>query len=348
MTAWYNQKVKDLTLFLDNQFYQKLFPNRTIDFNKGWLDLFLSYKWVLVGSFVFLAIEKIIEALSPFLISYLFEMKSFWVFYLLVFLFLISFVFSVIGFQLALRLTMRICDDVDNAVTEKVLCMDPVYNSTKSSTTIVSKLKRGIGSISVIVFNLFIDLPTKIIYVGMSIFWTFTVNFGLGLTLLLFAIISIVINVIYIKVFFKAVKKQSIETDDQYVGVVLENISQSQLIRATFATTERFNLMKDKQIIKNIDSLIRDHSYSIMYQITKGLLVLSMLFLTLNIYSMYIDSKISLSLSIAIITSYILASFQIIVLGSQVIKIFNAISETDDMLKYMKDAGQQSYPVLKK
>lgn len=347
MINWYHNKITEFTKFIDERVYQRFIPNHEVDFSKNWISLFFNYKGLLFVSFLFLSLEKSIEAYSPFIISDMLEKMNFNNFYLLIFLYIIAFLFSITGFQIAARMTTRIEDDLDISAVKKILSMDPVHNSTKSSGTIISKLKRAIGAIQVIAFNLILDLPMKVIYIGMSIFFTFKIDSKLGFIVLSIVTTSLLVNIIYIKFIFKNIKKQSIETDDKYVEVVLENISQSQLIRASFATTERYELMQEKQKIKNFSFLVRDHSYTIIYQLTKAILTLSIIILTFFIYNLVKENRVTTPMAIAIVTSYIIASFQIILLGSQIIRIFGAITDINDMMKFMNEAGSQSYPVLK-
>jgi uncharacterized Tic20 family protein len=101
------------------------------------------------------------------------------------------------------------------------------------------------------------------------------------------------------------------------------------------------------QKLKNIDEMARNHSYSLNYQITKTILTISILIIAYQIYNLTVKGEVEVGLAIAIITSYTIAAFQIINLGSNVSKLLSSVTDLSDFLSYQSKLGNQTYPVTK-
>jgi ABC-type multidrug transport system fused ATPase/permease subunit len=342
----YKNFITVLSEFVENNLYDKFVPLRKMDLDSKWYSILWSHKWVLFVAFVMLLLEKMTEAYTPFYINKMIYEKNFGLFNNLIFLYILTFFISVIGFQLLVRVERRITDALDILTSDRILSIDPVNHSTKSSGTIISKLKRAISATTVITFNLFIEIPTKAVYIGVSIFFMFQLSWLLGLVVTLITLGSLIINTIYVKYIFQQFKAQAVQSDDKYVEALLENISQAPLIRASFATNERHKMVIIRQVQKNLDDTSMYHAYSIIYQITKFTLTISVLYIAYYIFNSVMNNQIEVGLAIAIITSYTIAAFQIITLGSNVLKLISSINDFQTYIDYLKDLGNQSYPVL--
>jgi ABC-type multidrug transport system fused ATPase/permease subunit len=348
MLNLYKKFIIAISLFIENKFYNKYVPLKKMDINDKWYSIFLKHSWVILVAFVMLLVEKVIEAYTPFFLNTMIKQKNFEMFYTLIGLYLFSFVISVVGFQLLVRVERRITDALDELTSDRILSIDPVNHSTKSSGTLISKLKRAISATTNITYNLLIELPTKFIYIGVSVYFMFQLSFQLGIIVTLITFFSIIINYLYIRFVYQQFKSQAVLSDDQYVEALLENIAQAPLIRASFATNERHDLVVSRQLKKNFDDTAMYHAYAINYQLTKFLLTVSILYIAYFIFNSVQNNQIELGLAIAIITSYTIAAFQIITLGSNVLKVVSAITDFQTYIQYIRDLGEQSYPVLGK
>jgi ABC-type multidrug transport system fused ATPase/permease subunit len=333
--------------YIENNIYNRFIPEFKLNNSYNWFTIFWDHKVILIFSFVLLTIEKFIEANTPFYINSMIQNNNFGMFFVLILLYIFSVIISFVGFQFLVRVERRITDSIQILCSQTQLNIDPVTHTTKSSGTIISKLQRGVSSISTILFNLFIELPTRFIYIGVSIYYMFKLSFSLGLIVTLITLGSIIFNAWYLNYAYLPIKKLSIVTEDKYMDNIIENITQAQLIRATFATPERSEMVIKNQKLKNIDEMARNHSYSLNYQITKTILTISILIIAYQIYNLTVKGEVEVGLAIAIITSYTIAAFQIINLGSNVSKLLSSVTDLSDFLSYQSKLGNQTYPVTK-
>lgn len=347
MLQTYTNLLFKVSNYIEANIYNRFIPEFKVNKSYNWFRVFWDHKVILVFSFVLLTVEKIIEANTPFFVNTMIKDQKLGMFFVLVMLYIFSLVISVVGFQFLVRVERRITDSINLLCSDTILNVDLVTHTTKSSGTILSKLQRGVSSISTILYNLFVEIPTRFIYIGVSVYYMYQLSFQLGLIVTFITLLSLIFNAWYIHFVYVPIKKLSIVTEDEYMASIIENVSQAQLIRATFATTERVKLVHQLQTHKNVDEMARVLSFSLNYQITKTILTISILYISLQIYFSVQSNQVDIGLAIAIITSYTIAAFQIINLGSNIIKLVGSITDLSNFIKYLNQLGEQTYPVTK-
>jgi ABC-type bacteriocin/lantibiotic exporter with double-glycine peptidase domain len=337
--------ISKITKYIEDNLYSKIFKPNNINFELPWYYSFKPYLAQTFVSMIVLFVEKIIEATTPFIISKIFVGQ--FNFIILFWIIFTGLLMSILGFNLASRTETQVFRDIDFTVNDINLNIDPIYHVTKSSALMIGKLKRAAGVFGSMMFTLAIDIPTKLIFLFVSLIALYFVNFNLAIVAFTFCLIAVLINTIFMVKVIKKYKAAHLLADDLYVSTLLENISQAQLIRATFATTERAEILKNQYQENLYATLDNYHAFSISYQISKIILTFSIIVITFMIYLSRNDAGFDLSFALATITSYSYSVLQIIGLGGIFIKTFQNTQALEDLWKYMREIGKQTFPVLK-
>jgi ABC-type multidrug transport system fused ATPase/permease subunit len=335
-----------LSTFLENKFYKHWIKPKPADFSSHWSEVLKAYWWQFLLAFLLLGVDQVIQSYTPFVINNLISLRDINYLWWLVIAFGISALFSFLGFIILQRVELQVTSNLDSAISNFALTIDPINHTTKSSGTIIAKYKRTVGAVQTLMTLGVLELPTKLIAIMISIGYIYSVNWIIGTITLLLTVSSISLNFWYINNIFKPVKTRANASDDVFVNSMLENISQAQLIRASFATKERTELLGFNLNNRNIDQISFNLSFSTIYQITRIILLTSILVTSYMIYTYVVKGEIQVGYAMAIITSYSMGTYQLIFLGSQLSILLKSASDTEDFYEYINELGKQSYPVL--
>lgn len=131
----------------------------------------------------------------------------------------------------------------------KLIIVDPISHSTRSSGQIISKISRGVGSyfsfIEVIFYSLLpVVISTVLIIVVVSIF-----NVWLGIAFACIAVGLSYINYLMFNWRSKTINKLRIKFEDQTKVITIESMQQAPFLRSIFATNE--SIIKSDRAYKN-------------------------------------------------------------------------------------------------
>jgi ABC-type bacteriocin/lantibiotic exporter with double-glycine peptidase domain len=339
-------KLLNLSKLIEEKFYQRLLPKAKIDFTKKWWNIYKQYFVVLFISLILISGEKLFQVSLPFLFDLMFTSRNLNYLWLMILLFLVTLVISPLAFQLMSRIDLQMHSDIDLASNNLVLSIDPINHTTKSSSLFISKIKKGHAALSGLSFNLCLEIPTKLMFFLTAIVSLSLISIWLGGIAMAMTVLTVFINFLYIKYVYKAIQGIANSTDNSFVSFILDNISQASLIRATFAATERHNEAFNLLEKRNLYEMHRTHSHSIVFQLTRTLIIGSIIFVGYFLYLYYLDNKISVSYAIAVLSTYLISSFQLIDFGGQLLKMATHNSMIEEMWQAHNDLGQQTFKVL--
>jgi ABC-type multidrug transport system fused ATPase/permease subunit len=315
--------------FFTNLFnYEKRIKLIPVDFNKPWWTIILQQKYLfglllftlsILGfydSVISLWIAQAVESGNVFNLALIIAGR---VFFTLIFL--LVFNWNPI-FQL------RTIHSVPYSANQRILEVDPISHSTKSSGVMISKVNKGSGAYE----DMLDILCFEILDVVVVLFGTIVLLTSFDLKIGLVASFLVVI-----------MAAASIVTASQ---ISVENIQQAVYVRSVFAAKEQL-----KTLEKSIKKFVGVEATSWRVDGTTHVIIRILFFMSVFIIATMIMDKVktgtmSSIVGVGLITSYMFASNDIRSLGSQIKRLTASHSRITDLFEFMRTFGQQSYPVL--
>lgn len=337
--------MEKFTKFIEDKLFSKLFKFHEVDFTRQWYKVINPYWFHVIFSSAIIIGERIIEAYIPFAISGI--INGNYPFWYLIVLLIIGLIISPIGYNYAGRVEAQLVSDIDLSINKLILEIDPIYHVTKSSSTFIAKLKRGIGSFYAIIFSIAIDFPSKLVFVIISIISLFLIRWDIGLVALFISLLAVIANYIFTIKFIKKYKEEFNKVDDVYVSTLLDNINNAVLIRSTFASTDRKILLDKWQKKHMIAAFNKNYMFSLGYQVPKFIFTICIIVVSYTVYNLYLQGGVNLASAIASISTFAYGITQIIGLGNSFSKFYANIKDVDNLFVYTSELGKNTYPVFK-
>jgi ABC-type multidrug transport system fused ATPase/permease subunit len=313
-----------------------------IDFDKPWWYIFWQVKLFSVAIFTNFFIVEVLRSSAPLLITFVLNASDLTVFYWLVgglcaYAILIGLLFY---FDPLMQLTL--VNSLRTSASRFFLTVDPIAHSTRSSGTIVSKTERAANSFVEVYYNSITILGGLVaIVISTGALWSYGWSYGLVALLSFVMVVVIMVGGIMLKT--DLTFDQVVEKDDKLKATSLEALQQSSYIRSMFATdrqvTDIVKQSKD-QILYNATSW---HMSGYVFTICR---VLFNLVFGLLGYWVIQDESIAMTDKVALLITYYLTGNTLYSAGHVVKRITKAIYSIHDFWKFVREFGEQTYPVL--
>ncbi len=240
----------------------------------------------------------------------------------------------------------NIAMNVKRQAFERVITVDPIFHSTRSSGQVIGKIDRGVAAyFDYLTFLTETTLPFLVkVFVGVTALFTIDIWSGLvgaGLTVGL-----IVMNFWGIRINTAAFLQQSNDADDGVKQNLVEGISQVAYIRSTFATTEILS-----QFQKNT---FKHHTiYATKWRAFNWIIwPLWMVFMGgIFVIIFHVMGKLSIdqsqsALYISAVSTFMFAGSDIWLIGYNMDKMLTAQKNIEELYQFIRAFGKQTYPVL--
>jgi hypothetical protein len=334
--------------FLDKLFnFEKRIKLFDVDFTKPWyLTLWkkrLPYLFVLISEISYNIFEPLVPIGFGIAIS---QQKYEYILY--IGLAFIAFeLFNRIAVYINTVTNAEIQGSISISAQKFFLTVDPIYHSTKSSGSILSKIQAGGGRDFLMMMNsiIFNVIPTITSYITVTVTLVYF-NGYLGVMSTSFFIIITLLSSFFRYINSNALSKKWIDSREKYAGISTENLVQNALVRSSFATVEvventkklAINLLNTRSIMFTGGALVTLIS-RILYNI-------SILIISYGVLDLVQKNTISAIVGTTIIITYMSGSRQVLRIGETIGDITESMANVNDLFDFITNFGKQTFPVL--
>jgi ABC-type multidrug transport system fused ATPase/permease subunit len=317
-----------------------------IDFNKPWWYLIWQQKWLFLAVLIPVTIMQIVWSLVPFFAAQLFETKSF---FLCVILFItwiiLEILLGLIRVHVNAKFQLQCIHSIYQNAHMHLLTIDPKYHVYRSSGQVLAKIERAARGYEDFADHITFELIPLV--VGLLTVVSALAQYSLKLAAIMSAFITTILAIGY---YFAKYKKEReldfIHTDDAFKATALENLTQVQLIRATFASPFRRNILRERINTNMSTESALWISYSYLFMALSTLYLMSLCVLSLilmwHINAGYMSSVTALGLFLV----YVGSSKEIVRFGRLLRKTIRSKTAVQDLFSFMPSFGEQTFPVL--
>lgn len=317
-----------------------------VDFTRPWYHLALKQKWAIGFTILFEVVQSSFGNLIPIWLTLTFTSGRFeymlYVAAAYAALQLIN-ILAMYGFYLA---NNSLGTSYFNSSYSYFLTVDPIFHSTKSSGKIISKISGSWGDFTGLINSITFNILPAISSFATSAIALATVDSTLAIyTIPAFFLITGVNGYGYYynsKIF----KKRTIKAREESNATATENLIQNNLIRATFATEDQLN--KYHRQLKKLFSMYStsNTSSNIVATTTRLLVIASVVLIASRLFEQTINRSLEPELAGSLLVTYYLGSRSIIRIGRVFYTTIDSYQGLQDMWEYVRNFGQQTYPVI--
>ena len=317
-----------------------------VDFSKPWWTIILQQKLACAVVLFLEVVTNTFNTIIPIVVGYSITVANYNLFYgVIIARLCLSFVFQYFyGYNAVLQL--QAVNSVYTSSLKFFLTVDPLFHSTRSSGTIISKVDRGSGAyenfLDIICFEF---LPTIIAIITVSV-TLFSFDWKFGLTGLVFIFLVSIFN-IYGSLFNNnAFVPGRLKKEDLLKAKGLENLQQTNYIRSIFATKNQLG-----QFRKTALNLI---SYEgtfwqaggAIFTMSLALYYLSILTIGYLVFASISSGQISPIIGTSLVATYLLGTGTVLYFGDRIRRLNQAMAYIKDLFEFIQGYGKQTYPVL--
>lgn len=317
-----------------------------VDFTKKWWSLITRQKYIFIGITSSIMMINIFWALVPFFIEMLFEKSSF---VMMGILFVGWVVIDYLSFYVRWlngRFQLRCIHGIYQSAHQHLLTIDPLYHIFRSTGTLLAKIERGARGYEQLLDEItfeFVPLSGGLIVMAIILS-----RYSVAAMLIIVTLFVVMIACGYYFAWHGSQEREQsfIKSDDEFKATAVENLSQVQLIRASFAT----DYMNDK-LIKKIDNNMKAER-SLWFFYASASFILNMVYLVTIFVLLAIllwqikQGSISFVSALGLAIAYIQSTRAITRITSPLRRYMRSYSAVNDLFSFMAQFGTKGFPVL--
>lgn len=318
-----------------------------IDFTKSWWRIITDQKWLALALLISVTIREIFWALVPFLIAFVLESGSWYIFAGMCALWLLTELNNLLQPPLVAKFQLQCIHSVLYNAHQYLLTIDPQYHIKRSSGVILGKIERAARGYEDVLDQITFEFVP--LTIGITTSLILLSKYSLLLVGSIAACLAIIIGYGYYVARYTSQKWEaaSIKTDDAFKAVAFENLAQVHLIRATFAT----DYMSNKLTTKINNNTQQERNLWIAYAITSRILsafyaISVLVLLGFFVYRIRYNLT-SLTFAIGLILTYLQSTKPIIRILQPFRKYMRGHTAIQDLFSFMPSFGKQTIPVFK-
>lgn len=318
-----------------------------VNFNNPWWYLIFQQKGLFLTIMTIVTITQVFWSLLPFIAAKLLEAQNYYI-CIITFMgwLLIDFILSYTRVNLNTKFQLQCIHSIYQNSHSYLLTIDPQYHTHRSSGTIIAKIERAARGYEDFADHITFEFTPLI--VGLLTIMSTLAYYSLLLSFIMSCFIVIILFIGYYFARYKCSlwENKFIKTDDFFKSFSLENLTQIQLIRSTFASNFRY-----KQLIKNINSNMYTESYlwlSYSYLFLSLSLIYNLSLFVLSILLVWQIKNYNLSVptALSLFLIYTHISREIVRFGKLLRKTMHSQAAVKDLFEFMPTFGKQNFPVL--
>lgn len=321
----------------------KIFP---IDFTKPWWYLILRQKGILLLLMLAASLTQIFSTITPFLVTRIFESGSYTICFIIFGIWLMIDLFLIIVRRRNPKFQLQCIYSIYENAHLYLLSVDPQYHVHRSSGAILGKIERAARGYEDFLDHIVDDFVPLIVGLLTSIMLIADYSYLIAGAIALFIAAILISGYYFSKHTSQSWEKNFLLSDDAFKTTAVENLSQVQLIRATFATDYRADRLK-KNIMDNINTEGELWlSYASTFAILTFLYFASLFTLALALVRQVDYQFISAASAIGLFLSYMQGTRSIISAMRLFRKINRSLASIRDLFAFIPTFGKQHIPVF--
>ncbi len=325
----------------------KNFTILPVDFTKPWWYLAWQQKWLFLVVLSITTLTQVIWSLVPFIAAKLFEAHSFyWCILLFTAWFFIDWLCAVTRMKFNTTFQLQCIHSIYQNAYVYLLTVDPHYHIHRSSGSVLAKIERAARG-----YEDFLDHIT--FEVTPLIMGLVTVIISLAYYSLLLASVMtcFIVSILAIGYYFAKYKCQLwensfIASDDAFKSTAMENLTQIQLIRATFASNFRNNIVHIA-ITENMSTEASLwFSYSTLFTLLGSLYIVSLFVLAMLLIWYMQATMMTAATALGLFLVYVQSSKEMVRFARVLRKITHSTTAIKDLFAFIPTFGKETFPVL--
>lgn len=318
-----------------------------VDFTKPWWHLISIYRWTVVSIVVNVTITQVIWSLTPFLAAKLFESRSYMLCCALFSAWLITdFILSTLRKNSNTQFQLSCIHSIYQSAHKLLLTIDPKYHVHRSTGAVLAKIERAArgyedfaDKVTFDILPLFMGLITVVIALS---YYSYTI----ALVMTGFILLLLGVNYYVATTHCQRWEDAHIEKDDAFKTIAMENSTQIQLIRSTFATPYRYKNLVDSIYQNSMTERALWISYINLFM-GLGLVYLSSLWALALLLLYQINAGVlSSATALGLFLVYVQSSKEIIKFNRMLRKLNHSKAAIKNLFDYIPFIGKQTFPVL--
>lgn len=322
--------------------FKYLFP---INFDQPWWQLLAQQKMRLLRTLIPLILVRIASMITPLVLSWIIaQRQSTW----LIVFFIVWFVLLIIDFIGDFNFTL-LCESTQSVqfyAHQLLLRIDPIFHATRDTGKVVAKIDRAGHSYQKVLETGIYELLFTVVSVATSIVAVWAAKPLIGIVALVLNSFIILISIPVYLINNEAFFAPWVAADDRVKSIVLENLSQVGLIRATFAGNEavrRLRLQTNKSI--GIDRASWG-SFCLMNTLMRMFYFGFLSIVCALIVRASMQGQFNALVATALILTYFRATYDVTKMGRYFYWFITDINRIKDLFIFLKTFGKQTFPVL--
>ncbi|MEI6729465.1 MAG: hypothetical protein WCK98_07545 [bacterium] len=345
------QKIKNLEkkweqFWLKFYGFDKKMKILEVDFSKPWWVILWRQKFIFTVVFALEVITNIFNTIIPIVVGYSISESNYNLFYgVIIARLVLTFVFQYFyGYNAIFQL--QSVYSVYTSGLKFFMKVDPLFHSTRSSGTIISKLDRGSAA-----YEKFLDivcfefLPTIIAIITVTL-TLFSFDWKFGLTALTFIILVGIFNIHGSLFNNRAFVPGELKREDMLKEKFVENLQQTNFIRSIFATESQFDKFKTTTINLISYKGTNWQAGGAIFSLSLAFYYLSILVLSSLVFNSISIGQTSPIIGTSLVATYLLGTGTILYFGDRIRRLNESLSYIKDLFQFIQGYGKQTYPVL--
>lgn len=333
-------------MFLSKDAVQKKLKIIQVDFTKPWWQLITQQKGLFTTITLMTMVVRVFWSMSPFLISLVFEHATWLSCAALFSLWIVMDCINAYARQLNTYFQINCIHNIYYNAHTYLLTIDPRYHVHRSSGSILGKIERAargyeeiLDQITFEFVPLMVGLITMIITIS-----KFSAVLALSIT---GAFFIMVIAGYYFAVYAcRPWEQDFIVTDDAFKQTAAENLSQIQLIRATFASNYSSRKLSEK-VHKNMRSESTLWMAYITTTFALNMFYVATIFALITVLVFQVKQGITtIVAAVGLALAYLHSTKELVMIVKPFRRYMRGWSAVSDLFNFISHFGKQTYPVL--
>jgi hypothetical protein len=316
----------------------------TIDFQKPWwYPLFLQKKLLSL-----LVINKIVNSIYQasfiFVVGLIIASGNINFIWLLVIALILECMLELWRSRLNTSYQFGVVHSLKQSAQRLILETDPVVHSTKSSGKIIAKVASGTDTYHNIMYIMVFQVCgwlIQLITVSTTLLYY---NVALGLASMVGLTIICGVSGLLHKSVYSESKDVINTTREKSITTMVQNIAQVQLIRSTFQTKFRQQLLKADTLSQAMAVFSRWIAMNTTILVTLVLYALNLMLVFFWLLHMVQTNALDQTIGVALLTNYIINSAVATQFGRMVRGLSHSITKASDLFDALRNFGTTTYP----
>lgn len=318
-----------------------------VDFNKPWWQIIWDQRGRAAFVFIGLSITYAFSTQLPIYLGYIIEHGRTDLFWVLSGTWIVFYLFEYFVRMTNTVFQVHCIHSIHFAAQQFFMQVDPVFHSDRSSGVVINKTQRASLAYEDLLDSFTSSGLLELIIRALTVIISFfAINMTLGSIALATVVALTVSNLMMFKRVVPQHEQQFLEADDKLKAMSVENLAQVSLIRASFATNESINRLREKNTTAMRHEAYFWKAFIDIRVVFKNLYVLAVC--TVGAYLLHLvhQDLMHPMLATTLILTYLRGTDEIIKIDKPLRAFLRSYTRITNFYDFIRQFGTQTYPVL--